>query len=506
MTTTGSTQPYWHDTASFARFTPLTADAWADVVVVGAGITGLTAAWLLGTAGRRVIVLERDRCASADTGHTTAHVTMVTDTRLTALARRFGRDHAKDVWEAGAAALATIESVCSRHAADAGFARLDGYLHAPVDDEDGQSASELMQEATLALDLGFNAEYVESAPVVGRPAVRFPHQARVHPRRYLAGLVQACTAVGVVIHERSPVDTFLDAPIGVRVGRHTVRCDDVVLATHNPLSGLSNAVSAAAFQTKLALYTSYVVAGLVPRGMVPDALWWDTSEPYDYVRLMPGEEGDLVIFGGEDHKTGQETDTTACYTRLESRLRRLIPGIDVTHRWSGQVIETPDGLPYLGQTTPHQYVATGFAGNGLTFGTLGATIIADALLGRPNRFAARFDPERSPMRGAWEYLKENVDYPIRLVRDRLAPADEQALRDVEPGHGAVIDLEGTRVACWRDPSGALTLRSAVCPHLGCVVAWNPAERTWDCPCHGSRFRPTGEVLAGPAEAPLRPIE
>jgi Rieske Fe-S protein len=280
-------------------------------------------------------------------------------------------------------------------------------------------------------------------------------------------------------------------------------CTDIILATHNPLVGVSGLLSATAFQTKLALYTSYVIAGRVKPGTVPDALFWDTADPYHYVRLERSEGHDIVIFGGEDHKTGQQEDTEACNRRLEDRLRAIVPTVELTHRWSGQVIETPDGLPYIGQSAERQYSATGYAGNGLTFGTLAGMMMSDAVLERSNPWTELFDPGRKALtRGLWDYVKENVDYPYYLIRDRFAGAEAKSLRAVKRGQGKVIDRNGAKVAAFRDTAGAVTLRSAICTHMGCTVGWNAAEQTWDCPCHGSRFKPTGDVISGPAEAPL----
>jgi glycine/D-amino acid oxidase-like deaminating enzyme/nitrite reductase/ring-hydroxylating ferredoxin subunit len=501
------TTPYWATSATFPQFPKLADDVVADVVVVGAGLTGLTAAYLLAKAGKRVAVLERDRCAITDTGHTSAHLTMVTDARLTELVKRFGRDHGQAVWDAGLAAIATIDEIVREHAIDAGFEWVDGYLHAPLRDGASAESKRLEEDATLAREMGFDAEYVEDVPLANLPGIRFANQARIHPRSYLAGVAKAFVGLGGQIYEHSTADEFCDDPRAVKVGVHTVRCEDIVIATHNPLVGLAGLAGATLFQTKLALYTSYVIAGRVPRGQVPDALWWDTNDPYYYLRVEPHRDFDLVIFGGEDHKTGQQHDTIACYDRLVSRLTALVPRVDVTHRWSGQVIETPDGLPYIGHITDHQYAATGYAGNGLTFGTLAGMMMSDAILGRTNPWRELFDPSRKALtRGVWDYLKENVDYPYYVIRDRFAGAEAQSLRAVKRGQGKIIERDGAKVAAYRDPSGAVTLRSATCTHMGCVVAWNTAERTWDCPCHGSRFKPAGDVISGPAEAPLAKAE
>ena len=507
VTTPAATTPYWKESSSFPRMSSVQRDQHVDVVVIGGGIAGLTAAYLLSKAGRKVALLERDRCAQVDTCHTSAHLTMVTDERLTALADRLGRTHAQAVWDAGLAAIAQIHAITVEHRIDCAFEWVDGYLHAPIAKTDAADDASFETEAVLAAELGFDAEHVRQVPLIGRPGIRFESQARFHPLKYLAGVARAIQENGGHIYEESPAEEFSTDPLGVRVNGRTLTCDDIVMATHNPLVGVTGLVSATAFQTKLALYTSYVVAGRVSRDTVPDALFWDTEDPYHYLRVETHRDHDLIIFGGEDHKTGQTPNTTACYERLERTLMSLVPQIEITHRWSGQVIETPDGLPYIGQTGDHQYAATGFAGNGMTFGTLGAMMISDAILGSVNPWVDLFDPSRKAIRrGAWEYLKENKDYPFYLIRDRFAGVEGKSLRGVKRGQGAVIERQGKKVAAYRDGNGEVLLRSATCTHMGCIVGWNDAERTWDCPCHGSRFKPNGEVISGPAESPLPAVE
>ena len=503
MPTAATSTSFWLDSTSFPRFAKLADDLRVDVVVVGAGLTGLTAAYLLTKAGKSVAVLERGRCTEIDTGHTTAHLTMVTDTRLTELVKLFGRDHAQAVWDAGLAAIGQIDSIVREEQIDCDFAWVPGYLHDPTDARRQKDKVDFEAEARLASELGFDAELTPDVPLFGGPGVRFEGQARFHPRKYLAAMARALVAGGGQIFEHSEADDFNAEPMSVTANGHTVRCTDIIIATHNPLMGLKNLVSATLFQTKLALYTSYVLGARVPSGSVPDALFWDTGDPYDYMRLEPQRDHDVVIFGGEDHKTGQVDDTNACYDALEKRLKSLLPRAEITHRWSGQVIETPDGLPYLGRSTDHQYAVTGAAGNGMTFGTLGALVSVDGILDRANPWSELFDTGRKKIRGgAWNYITQNKDYPYYLIRDRFAGPEGRSLRQVKRGEGKILDLDGKRVAAYRDSDGTTVVRSAICTHMGCEVKWNGSERTWDCPSHGSRFKPTGEVLAGPAESPL----
>ncbi len=486
------------------RFGRLTSSRHFDIVVVGAGITGLTAAYLLKRAGKKVCVLERERIGGVDTGNTTAHLTVVTDLRLKQLVSHFGKNAARLAWEGGAAAIDTIEQVARTLQIDCQFKRIPGYLHASLDSDRDESA-ELRKEASLARDLGFEARFLDAVPYLEKPGICLADQAKFHPLAYLAGLARAVSGDGSAIFEEAGVEEVKDEPLAAVVGGRTVQCDHLVIATHVPLMGKTGLVSATLFQTKLAPYSSYVVGAAVPKGRLPEASFWDTSDPYYYLRVDAGAKADYVIFGGKDHKTGQQTDTELPFRELEAKLLELVPEAKIDSRWSGQVIETNDGLPYIGETAERQFVATGFAGNGMTFGTLGGMMACDAVLGRDNPWQDLLSVNRKKLRGGtWDYVKENLDYPYYLVRDRLAPAEGKSPRSVKRGQGKILKLDGQRVACYRDDEGKLTTVSAVCTHMGCLVRWNGAERTWDCPCHGSRFHATGEVLAGPAESALEP--
>ena len=490
------------------RYPALGRNLTVDVAVIGAGITGLTAAFLLKRAGRTVAVIDRGRAGGVDTSHTTAHVTCVTDLDLAELVKRFGADHAQAAWDAGLAALAEIDTIIAENAIDCDWEWVPGYKFAALGADAGEEGRRLQQEAALAAELGFDAKFVDAAPYFNRPAVEFGGQARFHPRKYLAALAALINGDGSHVFEHTESEEVVNEPRSVKAAGHTITCDYVVIATHTPLIGKTNIASATLLQTKLYLYSTYALGGRVAKGTIPDALYWDTADPYHYFRLDSHRDYDYAIFGGQDHKTGQASDTSACYSALGRTLTQLIPQIEITHRWSGQVIETNDGLPFIGETSSGQFAATGYAGNGMTFGTIAGMMARDAALGRRNPWAGLFDTGRTKVSGgAWDYLKENTDYPYYMIRDRVAGPQARSLRELGRGEGKIVEINGERLAAWRSEAGVVTLLSPVCTHMGCLVAWNAAEVTWDCPCHGSRFTPTGKVVAGPAESPLakRPL-
>lgn len=496
----------WLDSQRLPKFPFVKTGVTVDVIVVGGGITGVTAAYLLKRAGLKVALLEREHCGGVDTSYTSAHLTCVTDLRLHKLAAKFGEAHAKATWDAGYAAIDQIAANIENENIACDFKWVPGYLFAALNGEE-QETKFLKRDAALARKFGFSAEVIEAVPYFAPPGIKLAHQALFHPLKYLRGLLGKIPGKGSHVFEQSEAAEFTDKPLTVHARGQKIRGRYLVLATHTPLMGKSGLLSATLFQTKLALYTSYVLGAKLPAGLLPEALFWDTNDPYHYLRVERRRGFDYLIFGGEDHKTGQEPDTEAPYARLGSKLREWIPKAKVDHRWSGQVVETNDGLPFIGETAESQFVATGFAGNGMTFGSLSGMMAVDAVLKRQNPWAELFSPHRKKLRGGtWNYLKENKDYPYYLVRDWMAGAEAKSVKAVKRGQGKILNLNGRKVAAYRDDEGEVTLCSAVCTNLKCIVAWNPAEHTWDCPCHGSRFKPTGEVMAGPAEEDLPKIE
>lgn len=507
-----TTQSFWlasHDSPR-PEFPKARSGGQYDVVVIGGGITGVTAAYLLKQSGKRVCLVEKHTIGSGETGHTSAHLAYVTDARFHVLVNKFGNDVTELVWKGGLAAIAMIEKLVNDLNIDCGFKRVPGYL---VGDFRKNTKDEFFIERDYvnARELGFEASFIPNVPGFGIPGARFADQARFHPIKYIRHLVSQIPGDGSDVFEHSEVseiiqDSNTDAPPVVRIHGMSIPTQKVVIATHIPLEGSAGFIPINLFRSKLYAYMTYVVSAEINKGLLPEALFWDTRDPYSYLRVDAGKEKDRVYLGGGDHKTGQQTDTEHLFRVMEDLLDELIAHDPVDYRWSGEVVESNDRLPFIGEFAKNQFIATGFAGNGLTFGTLAAMMAVDYVFERPNPWADLFLVHRKKFwGGTWEYLTENMDYPFYFIRDLLMPPKGGAISSIPNGSGKVLKIEGQSVACARDNNGELHMCSAACTHMGCLVRWNNAEQTWDCPCHGSRFSMTGEVISGPAEVALSDV-
>lgn len=495
-------QSLWLDTASAEDFPSLSGQVEVDVLVVGGGITGLTTAYLLKKAGKKVAVVDQQDIASGETAHTTAHLTFVTDSRLHELVHSLGEKEAQGLWDAGSAAMHQIEEIAEELQIDCELKRVPGYLFAALDKDTEQEAELLQKDAELASHFGYDVNFIESDPLYGRPALRFPNQLKFHPLKYVYALAKAIPGEGSHVFAKTSGSEVDADQHELKTEKGHIRYQVLVAATHVPIQGERGTVGAALFQTKLAGYSTYAIEAEIPAQ--PEALYWDTNDPYLYIRFDKRGETNSIIIGGEDHKTGQEADTEGCYQRLVAKLKAKFPLAKLVHRWSGQVIETPDGLPFIGAVGEHQYLATGFSGNGITLGTFSAMLIRDEIMERSHPWGDLFAPNRKRLAGTWEYLKENKDFPAYFIKEHLAPAgsSEGQARCT----GELVKVNGKKTAVYCDEHGKRTELSPVCPHMGCIVGWNPAEKTWDCPCHGSRFAATGELISGPAETGLAPAK
>jgi glycine/D-amino acid oxidase-like deaminating enzyme/nitrite reductase/ring-hydroxylating ferredoxin subunit len=472
----------------------------ADVVVIGSGISGLSVTYALARAGKQVIVLDRGRIGRGMTARTTAHLASELDDTYAALIQRRSKEDARCFAQSQNAAIDAIEANIRAEGIACDFARVDGYLFAHTHDQLG----ELDEEFEGAREAGMEIAWADRAPILGLDtgrALRFANQARIHPLKYLAGLGLAIAARGGRLFADAPVVEIDEADGAVDVTLENgakLRAGYVVVAANTPFN------DRVAIHTKQAPYRTYAMALQAPSGAVHDALMWDTLDPYHYVRLQPRRSGDYVIVGGEDHKTGLADDADVRFDNLEAWARLSFPGLGaVTHRWSGQVYEPVDYLPYIGRNPGNErvFVVTGDSGQGMTMGATAGLIIPDLIDGRDNPWEEVFRPQRKSVSSALTYLAENKDVAANLAEYVVAKTKKSA-DDIKPGEGGLLRDGAKILAAYRDSDGALHVQSATCTHIGCIVHWNSFERCWDCPCHGSQFTPDGEVLQGPAFRPL----
>ena len=509
-TDSGQTTSVWMATEDVPAAEPLRGDADANVCVVGAGIAGLTTAYLLAREGRNVLVLDDGPVAGGETCRTTAHLVNALDDRYYELERLHGERGARLAAESHTAAVDQIEEIAGREGIDCDFERLDGYLFVAP----GRSTEELGEELRAAHRAGLTeVEYVERLPYEAYDfgaALRFPRQAQFHILKYMSGLARAFTRLGGRLHTRTHVSK-IEGGERARVttsGGHVVNAKSVVVATNSPVNDVVT------IHTKQAPYRTYVVGARVRHGSVPRMLLWDTEDPYHYVRLQAvrDEQGeptpDVLIVGGEDHKTGQAQDFDERFRRLEEWTRERFPAVEgFEYRWSGQVMEPADGLAFIGRNpgdAENVYVATGDSGNGMTHGTIAGMLIRDLILGRQNEWATLYDPARVWESATTDWVTENLNVAAQFA-DYVTGGEVGSADEIAAGSGALVRRGASKVAAYRDESGALHEFSAVCRHLGCVVSWNDKEKSWDCPCHGSRYNPTdGHVINGPAIEGLSP--
>lgn len=479
----------------------LLGDVEADVAIVGGGIMGVTAAYLLAREGKRVILLEKDQIGYGETSRTTAFLTYPADMNLVDLCRRFGHERAARVWASLRSVISEMEAIVRREGIACEFSRCPLVMYAA----NAEQEKELHREYELAKRFGFPV-YLEDADL----GMAYSHHLRIeengkfHPLKYVRALAERAEHYGALIYEQTLVQDYegSDRTV-VRTETGCVRAKYVINATHNP-----NIVDAE-LHTRLIPSQTYVIGASIPRGVMQEGLYVDLDDPYHYVRVDRRDLHDFVLLGGQDHETGRLPAGRQPYQELMRYLGRLLPGEDfaVTHEWSGQVVQTVDGLPYIGKLMRYDrhLVGTGFAGDGMTFGTLAAMVVSDIVLGRDNPWITMYTPYR--FHATWKTLKTGYLYAKEMMSGRLrvTSVDEEKFVSGGKESGTVVRVNKEMVAMYADAKGKQTRHSAVCTHLGCIVQWNHVERSWDCPCHGSRFGTDGSVINGPASEPLRPV-
>jgi glycine/D-amino acid oxidase-like deaminating enzyme/nitrite reductase/ring-hydroxylating ferredoxin subunit len=498
------TQSLWMNTA-VADAPALDGDRNADVVIIGSGIAGLSVAYELMARGRHVTVLDRGRIGSGMTARTTAHLASALDDRYAELISARGVDAARLTYQSQATAINRIEAIQASEGIACDFHRLDGYLMLAAE----TPASALDDERDACRRAGVPVlDIRDPTPLHAGGAtrsLRFPDQARFHPLKYLAGLAQAIVGRGGQLFANTAVESALEEGNGVVVksDKGTLQASEVVFATNAPIGG------SVMIHTKQAPYRTYALAATLPRGSLADALYWDTLDPYHYVRLQPySEREDIIIIGGEDHKPGYADDAKTRFAALESWARQRLPQMGrIVHRWSGQVMEPMDGVGFAGRNDgdKHRYLVTGDSGQGMTNGVIASLLITGLIVDGTHPWAEVYDPARSVTRSLGEFLSENLT-AVASFAEYLTAGDIRSIERLQPGEGGTFRSGMKKIAACRDQDGRLHLHSAACTHMGCIVRWNSLEQCWDCPCHGSQFAADGTPLNGPAVAPLAEVE
>ena len=508
ISTSGSNISYWLDSVESIRFTPLASNLKTEVVVVGGGIAGLSVAYCLVKAGKKVVVVEDGFIGSGESGRTTAHLVNALDDRYSEIERVLGEENCRLAAESHTEAINFVEQVAREENIDCEFRRLDGFLFLhPTDDR-----STIDDEFVATNKYGIRTEKIEGVPDVADETgicLRFPNQAQFHPMKYLKGLAEFIVRNGGSIYTETRIENI--GKTGVKSKHFSIDAEHIVVATNSPVNDWVT------MHTKQHPYRTYVIGGLIPKDSIRPGLWWDTgniksewvTDPYHYVRLQPYDEThDLLIAGGEDHKTGQadkeHIEEEQRYGRLERWTRKHFPSMEkIVYHWSGQVLEPVDMMAFIGKNPGDKniYIATGDSGNGMTHGTIAGMLISDLILGRKNPWEKLYDPSRITLRSVPEFLNEVGNMSVQYL-DFFQASEVKSLDEIKPRDGAIVNIRGKKVAVYRDETEGLHAFSAICPHMGCVLQWNGDEHSFDCPCHGSRFTCQGVVVNGPAKNDL----
>lgn len=499
------TRSLWMDEETFDG-PSLSNSLTADVAIVGAGIAGLSCAYELAKLGRSVVVVDRGAIGGGMTLRTTAHLASACDDLYTEVEKTRGEEQARLLYESLAASIDRIEDIQRSEKINCDFQRVDGYwVLAP-----GCPESRLDEELDACKRLGIPAENSTERTAFHEAAisrsVRFPRQARVNPAKYVRGLSEAVRKHGGQLFANTCVTEVTPDSNKVRLKTadgHEIVADHAIVATNSPVH------LQLALHSKQAPYRTYAIAAKLPKGALKDALYWDTLDPYHYVRLQPfSDADDVVIVGGEDHKSGEADDGEARFAALEAWARTRLPNLgEVTHRWSGQVLEPVDYVGFVGRSPDSErvFLATGDSGQGITNGAVAGILIRDLIVQGAGPWAKLYDPARKIPASLGEYISENLT-PIANFTEYLTASGLSSAESLKPGEGALFRSGTSKVAACRDKQGRLHVRSASCTHMGCIVHWNSTEQCWDCPCHGSQFAPDGTALNGPAATALSAIE
>ncbi|QUH19549.1 FAD-dependent oxidoreductase [Alkaliphilus sp. B6464] len=496
-------ESYWIASTGTTDYPALQEDITVDVAIVGGGITGITSGYLLKKEGLTVAIIDADHIANGTTGHTTAKITSQHDLIYDKMIKQIGIEKAKQYAESNEQAIKFIAQIVEEKNIDCDFSWQNAYVYTQSDGY----VEQIKNEVKAAQELGIKASYVEDLPLPFpiKAAVQFEGQAKFHPRKYLLSLAEDIAGDGSYIFENTKA-------VGIEEGEKCsvvaengkkITASKIIIASHYPFSNIRGLYVARIYQER-----AYIVA-IKAKSKFPDGMYINAERPARSLRSHPfGDDQELVLVVGENHKTGHGNDINTHYENLIDFANENFEVEEVLYRWSAQDCMTMDDIPFIGSINsahPNIYIATGFKKWGMTSSTVSAMILKDLIVNGESPWAEVYDPSRFINAGSiWTFIKENLDVAVNLIWGKLSPGSINP--DIEKGQGKVIDIDGQKVGAYRDEEGKLYFVNTTCTHMGCEVKWNDAERTWDCPCHGSRFSPIGDVIEGPAFGPLEKIE
>jgi glycine/D-amino acid oxidase-like deaminating enzyme/nitrite reductase/ring-hydroxylating ferredoxin subunit len=490
----------WKDASHQYSFPSLTSDITVDVAIIGGGITGITAAYLLSKAGKRVTVLEARKIADGSTGFSTGNLyAPVGSEGLDAVKSKWNVDHLRHVVQSRAAAVNFIEDRVKEFNIDCDFRRVPWCLFAG----EGGNNAYVEKERKAAEQAGLAVVDGVPFPLPAQTGFHIPNQAQFNPQQYTSSLTKHIVSDNCLIYENTKVTKVEEGEMCTVETEHgVVRAEKVIMATHTPKGVYL-------VHTSLEPYREYAVAATLNGPYPPAGIFWDMLENEHYsMRTYDSPKGKVLMVLGESHKVGLKQDTMECFQKLESFLRDKFDVKSIAYKWSAQQYRPADAIPYIGLSSGNEktYIATGFAADGLTYGTLAAMIISDEILRRDNRWSSTYRASRlTPVASFKNFMKENLTVGFEFVKDYLSKDEADRFSEVQINDGKIMEVDGKKCAVHRDEKARLHIVSAVCTHMKCVVHWNPSEKSWDCPCHGSRFATDGEVIEGPAFDPLKKI-
>lgn len=496
-------EPYWRDHVNFPSFKKLDCDIECEVAIVGGGITGITTAYLLSQKGVKVTLIEASEIMNGTTGHTTAKITAQHGLIYDQLINDLGKEQAQLYYDANKEALEFIKNTVSENEIECDFTTEDAYVYASTD----EYAQKIQDELRAYQKLGIPGDYVDSIPfdIKCKAAIIMKDQAQFHPLKYLMGLIEKITEAGGKIYEHTTAMKIDDSesPMILTKDQHTITAKHIVVASHFPFNDEQGLYFA-----RMHAERSYVLA-IKAKDKYPGGMYISADNPSRSLRSVTINGETMILVGGEKHKPGQGIPTIQHYEALQQFSEEVFDVVNIPYRWSAQDLITLDKIPYIGPATsnkPHILISTGYAKWGMTNGTIAALLLTDIILEKENRYAELFTPSRFNAKpGIKNFLIDNSDVAKHLIQGKFAIIHKE-IDDLHNDEGAIVKVNGDKAAVYRDTEGTCHIVDSTCTHMGCEVEWNSGDRTWDCPCHASRFSITGEVLEGPAVEPLRKID